>query len=281
MAMPRWLAVRLFFFGTRMYLWGRYGMAGRAFRLVVERGPEHWSPVALKWLGDSLRMQGHIGRAQEAYRRCIEMGVYSDSADAALSLARLREEVQGDADGAIDAYYTALRLGEMFALDPLISLLDARGDKDEANALLAKANLRSQISEALDQAGHHHAHDRAKNIHGYVIAALDPMETVEHVAWTLADHEDWDRRPDGYLILTDQRLLLLDDFHYPSRYHGRHLPDYVLLAVDRNDVDSARASRDDDGTWSTVESGFRFRARIHDDPEPWIKALKPRDGERP
>lgn len=278
--MSRRLSVRLFFFGTRMYFWKRYGLAGRVFRLVAERGPEDWSPSALKWLGDSLAKTGHIGRAQEAYRRCVDLGVRQDSADAAVSLAQLRKDLQGDADGAIDAYYTALRLGESLALDPLITLLDARGDKDEADALRAKASIRSQLSAALYEAGHHYADDRAKTFHGYVIAALEPRETVKRVAWTLIDHEDWDWRPDGYLILTDQRLMLLDDFHYPNKYYGRNLPDYVLLSVDRDDIDDVQASKNTDGTWISVDAGSRFRARVNGNPGSWVKALKPRNDKR-
>jgi tetratricopeptide (TPR) repeat protein len=280
MPMSRWLSVRLFFFGTRMYAWKRYGLAGSVFQLVAERGSENWSPSALNWLGNSLAKTGHIGRAQEAYRRCVDLGVHQNSADAAISLAQLRKDLQGDADGAIDAYYTALRLGENLALEPLITLLDARGDKDEADALRAKASIRSQLSAALDEAGHHYADDRAKTFHGHVIAALEPRETVKRVAWTPIDHEDWDWRPDGYLVLTDQRLMLLDDFHYPNKYYGRNLPDYVLLSIDRDDIDDVQASKNADGTWISVDAGSRFRARVHGNPGSWVKPLKPRNDKR-
>jgi hypothetical protein len=276
MAMSRRLSARLYFFGTRMYFWKLYGLAGRTFRLVAERGHRDWSPGALKWLGDSLAGTGHIGRAQEAYRRCAGMRVHQDSARAAIALARLREKVQGDADGAIDAYRTALRLGEILALDPLVSLLDARGDKGEADALRAKKNIESQLYAALGDAGHHHAHSRAKDFLGYAIAVLGPEETVEDAAWALVDHEGWNRPSLGYLVLTDQRLMLLDDFLYPNGYYGRDLPDYVLLSIGRAGIDDVRLSRDADDTWITVEAELPFRARIQGDHNRWVDALTPR-----
>lgn len=285
MPLPRWLSVRLFFFGTRMYTWKRYGLAARAFRVVAERGSGDWSPSALKWLGDALVHTGRIGRAQEAYRRCARLGVHGRSADAAISLAELRRDLQGDADGAIDAYDTALRLGEIRALEPLVELLDARGDKEEADALRAKESIRSQLAAALDEAGHHYADDRAKNFHGHVIAALEPRETVERVAWTLVeawnlvDDGDRSRRPDGHLILTDRRLLLLDDFHYPNTYYGRALPDYVLFSIDRDDIDDVQRCTDVNESAILVDAGFRFIARLKN-PDPWIRALKPRGGGR-
>lgn len=267
--MPRWLSVRLYFFGTRLYFWKFYGLAGRTFRLVAERGDTAWSPSALKWLGDSLVKAGHIARAQEAYRRCADMGVYEDSSRAAISLARLREEMQGDSDGAINAYYQALRLGESLALDPLISLLDARGDEGEADALRANKNIQSKLSAALYEADHHYAESRAADFHGHVIAALASRETVEHVAWALVDRGDGSRPPLGYLILTDKRLMLLDDFHYPNKYYGRDLPDYVLMSIDRADIGSVRKSGNADEI--VVEAGSRFSARLWGGTKPWVE----------
>lgn len=77
-------------------------------------------------------------------------------------------------------------------------------------------------------------------------AALKKNKTVEHVAWARVDLGSTGLGI-GYLILTDQRLLLLDDFLYTERQSGLHPPTYVLMSIDRTDIRAAEETRDAEG----------------------------------
>ncbi|WP_031478710.1 hypothetical protein [Streptomyces bicolor] len=154
---------------------------------------------------------------------------------------------------AIELCRTALRhpkgfveRGGVSAL--LAQLLDDYGDPAGAAAARAHQELPMKLDTALQDVGHNYTYNRSQQFAPYLVARLGPTEIVEHLQASTLELPQSGGHRSGYLILTGERLLFLEDFFYPHlKDPDGPTPEYEVLAVDRASVTGSTFSQNEYG----------------------------------
>lgn len=189
-------------------------------------------------VGVMKQQRGDLAGAADAFRY----------AGASYELAGVLRE-QGEIDEAMKACRAAIELGDDRASELLAELLDSCGEQDGAQAARSHEAVARMLLVALASTGHNYTHPRATRFAPYVVDLLRPGEQVERISWARMRAPG---SPTGYLVLTDQRLLLLDDIFYPDTNPGvpdagSHplLPRYEFLALERAAITRCASVEDD------------------------------------
>ncbi|GGL03013.1 hypothetical protein [Streptomyces flaveus] len=127
----------------------------------------------------------------------------------------------------------------------LVQLLDDYGDAAGAAAARAHQELPLKLDAALSEVEPNYTYYRPQEFAPFLIARLRPTEIVEHLqASTLQLPQPPESLWGGYLILTGERLLFLEDFFYPRQGDpDRPNPKYEMLAVERTSVTGSTFSQ--------------------------------------
>ncbi|MFD7409447.1 hypothetical protein ACFV7R_44055 [Streptomyces sp. NPDC059866] len=127
----------------------------------------------------------------------------------------------------------------------LAQLLDDYGDVAGAAAARAHQELPLKLDGALSDVEHNYTYNRSRQFAPYLIARLRPTEIMEHLQCSSLElpqppGSHWS----GYLILTTERVLFLEDFFYPHlKDPDGPTPQYEVLAVERTSVTGSTFSQ--------------------------------------
>jgi len=193
----------------------RYQRELAAYQRRFERGLTKWTRIAAAWRLGEHCYQREPAEAARAYEYILATRP-PEGRDELFDLAtRLR--VVGSL-GAAEQAFRQLRDEDRTDEDSLFALIDVlrkldRGDEADAlvrwhERLLA---LRDLLEQAVIRAKQYHVGGRVERIAPVVLDLLEPDEDARRVVWSMSLPIP---RGVGFALLTDRRLLVVQDYEY-------------------------------------------------------------------